>query len=392
MRSHRSLVLVQLTLGLAFSTLAPGSPGSQSASHAPTPRGARVAQDGPRAKDCARALRDASDPSNCISASSEPVLGSLFPISEELYVQPGTGHVGIGTTFPFRDLEVVGEFAVSATPTQFVKAVMRPSGSEQFGVIETVSLEDAGFNSWVTNLLSTVSIDPMAGAIATVNETNFLTLLTTPVADTDAGYVSVLSSNVETAGINGSTGTVFGAAKSFVQPHPVDPTKEIQYVSLEGPEHGVYFRGTTELVGGEALIAVPESFRHVARDEGLTVHLTPLGPSGGLYVAAKSRAGITVRENPGGSGNARFDYLVMGQRSALPEHVAIQDNVHFSPEPGTRVEPGRLPGAYRDLMIRNGTLTADGTVNEAMATGLGWRQAEGVWSGGNRASAPIARD
>jgi len=204
--------------------------------------------------------------------------------------------------------------------------------------------------------------------------------------------VSVRSSNVEVAGINGGTGIVFGSAKAFVQPHPADPTKEIQYISLEGPEHGVYLRGSSRLIGGEAVIELPESFRLVAREEGLTVNLTPLGPNRGLYVERKGLDGIVVRENEGGKGAVSFDFLVMGERAAMPHHVAIQENTHFAPEPGTTVAEGRLPGAYRDLMIRNGTLNVDGSVNEVNATGLGWRVDKGKWTGGKRASAEPARE
>jgi hypothetical protein len=56
--------------------------------------------------------------------------------------------------------------------------------------------------------------------------------------------------DVLSAGLLGTTQGVFyfnGLAgtgtKSFVEPHPTDATKLIKYVSIEGPEAGVYFRG-----------------------------------------------------------------------------------------------------------------------------------------------------
>src|SRR5262249_31266830 len=103
-----------------------------------------------------------------------------------------------------------------------------------------------------------------------------------------------------------------------------------------------------------------------------------------------------VRENEGASGtvasNVAFDFLMMGERSALPHHQPVRDNVHFAPAPGTTIAEGDLPGSYRELMIRNGTLNADGSVNEASAAARGWRRERGQWSGGKAESAPIARD
>ena len=183
---------------------------------------------------------------------------------------------------------------------------------------------------------------------------------------------------------------MFGTAKAFVQPHPKDPTREIQYVSLEGPEHGVYARGTGRLVDGKARIELPESFRMVAREKGITVNLTPLSENRGLYVSSKERSGFEVRENEGGAGDVAFDYLVMGVRSAMPEHVAIQENTHFVPRPDAVVPEGKLPGNYRKLMIENGLLNADGSVSDVAAVSLGWRARRGAWSGGRSASAEIA--
>jgi len=50
-------------------------------------------------------VRDASGP-GCIGASSVPTLGKLYPLSNEFYVDPTTGHVGVGTTSTFWPLTV----------------------------------------------------------------------------------------------------------------------------------------------------------------------------------------------------------------------------------------------------------------------------------------------
>ena len=61
--------------------------------------------------------------------------------------------------------------------------------------------------------------------------------------------------------------TVVNGAKSFVEPHPTDPTKQIRFAALEGPESGTYFRGTGRTVNGYATIEVPGSVPHGHRRE-----------------------------------------------------------------------------------------------------------------------------
>lgn len=103
--------------------------------------------------------------------------------------------------------------------------------------------------------------------------------------------------------------------KYFVQDHPVDPTKVIAYAALEGPEAGTYIRGTARLTNGEVTIKLPESFRLVTSEQGLTVQVTPLEECNGLYVVEKTPERIVVRELMAGRSNARFDYLVQGIRA-----------------------------------------------------------------------------
>ena len=113
--------------------------------------------------------------------------------------------------------------------------------------------------------------------------------------------------------------------KAFVQPHPTDPNKEIVYISLEGSEAGTYFRGTAQLVDGEAVINLPDHFGLVTNDAGLTVQLTCLDECNGLRVIHKGTKQIIVKELLGGKSNARFDYLVQGVRKGYENHQVIRD-------------------------------------------------------------------
>lgn len=136
------------------------------------------------------------------------------------------------------------------------------------------------------------------------------------------------------AGLNANGGIyctslqVFGpfevaGTKNFVQPHPTDPTKEIVYTSLEGPEAGTYVRGSAELVNGQAVITLPDHFGMVTCTNGLTVQLTPRGAWLQLYATAVSVNGITVRETEERSG--KFDYLVQGIRLGYENTPVIRD-------------------------------------------------------------------
>jgi len=124
--------------------------------------------------------------------------------------------------------------------------------------------------------------------------------------------------------------------KNFVQEHPEDPTKEIVYVALEGPEAGTYVRGSAELRHGEATVELPDHFGLVTNTEGLTVQLTPVGQPLVLYVVEQSPTRLVVREGSGRSG--RFHYLVQGVRKGYENHQVIRSRAHPA-------EPDKLVGA-----------------------------------------------
>ena len=56
---------------------------------------------------CAGTIIDSSNPNNCISMSSIPTVGMLYPLSQDFNVDP-LGNVGVGTTAPQARLDVAG--------------------------------------------------------------------------------------------------------------------------------------------------------------------------------------------------------------------------------------------------------------------------------------------
>jgi hypothetical protein len=179
----------------------------------------------------------------------------------------------------------------------------------------------------------------------------------------------------------GATGT-----KHFVEPHPSDPTKVILYSSLEGREVGTYFRGTSRIVNHQAVIEVPEDFRIVTDDEGLTVQLTPVGDLATLAVVSQDLNQVVVKA----SKDVTFHYLVQGVRRAFKDLQPVRIGYEFVPRSPAETMPPFLTQEARRRLIANGTYNADGTVNLETAERLGWAKA---WreNGVSTRAAPPAR-
>jgi hypothetical protein len=165
----------------------------------------------------------------------------------------------------------------------------------------------------------------------------------------------------------GATGT-----KHFLDPHPTDATKEIAYVSLEGPEAGTYFRGRAKFQNGMARIPVPEHFRFVTDPEGLTVQITPIGAMASFAVLKMDLNEIVVQA----SRNVEFSYLVQGVRATFKDVSPIRSSGDFMPRSANAKIPAWLSPAQKRLLIQNGTYREDGTVNTETARQLGWDR---VW-------------
>lgn len=176
-----------------------------------------------------------------------------------------------------------------------------------------------------------------------------------------------------TYAVYGSVGDFGGTgAKYFVEPHPYRADKVIKYVALEGPEAGTYFRGTARTKGGVAVIDVPEDFRIVTDEEGLTVQLTAVGAPPSMYVESQDLNRIVVRS----ARDLTFHYHVHGIRRAFRHLEPIVNEAgEFMPKHAHDRLPEGLPEESRRRLIANGTFNEDGSVNLATAERLGWAQA-----------------
>ena len=203
------------------------------------------------------------------------------------------------------------------------------------------------------------------------------------------GVVGQLLTSAGTASSAGLLGTSFGmatdtttgpwgvfaagnlgamGAKHFVEPHPSDPSRVILYSSLEGREVGTYFRGTARTVNHEAVIEVPEDFRIVTAEDGLTVQITPIGSFASAYVESRDLNRIVVRV----SRDVEFDYLVQGVRRAFKNFQPLARGQEFMPLSADGRMPAYLTEEAKRRLIANGTYNADGTVNMETAERVGW--------------------
>jgi hypothetical protein len=190
-----------------------------------------------------------------------------------------------------------------------------------------------------------------------------------------------------------STGDYGGTGvKYFVEPHPTDPEKVIRYVALEGPEAGTYFRGRGRLRGGVARIPVPEDFRMVTAEEGLTVQVTPIGRAISIAVVSMNLDEIVLRGpssalDDDARADVEFFYTVNGVRKAYKDLTPIGAGSEYMPaRPDDRM-PAVFPQEIRRRLIDSGIYNEDGTVNMETARALGWTK---VWEERGVAAAQAA--
>ena len=67
-------------------------------------------------RECVDSLEDQAG-GGCVQASSVPALGMLYPLGNELFIDAGTGNVGIGTLTPGYALEVAGKIISGTSNT-----------------------------------------------------------------------------------------------------------------------------------------------------------------------------------------------------------------------------------------------------------------------------------
>ena len=107
-------------------------------------------------------------------------------------------------------------------------------------------------------------------------------------------------------------GLISAENKSFLIPHPVLKNKKLRHGCLEGPEHGIYIRGTLESETDEINIKIPEYFTALCNDK-FTVNLTSYG-NYNVYLKEKSKTNLIIKSN---KINFKIDFLIIGCRDKI---------------------------------------------------------------------------
>ena len=98
---------------------------------------------------------------------------------------------------------------------------------------------------------------------------------------------------------------------------PLYKDKRLVHGSLEGPEHGIYIRGTIEASKG-CIIELPDYWQAMCED--YTVQLTPHGPYT-VFIQEKHKDKVMIASS---SQNYKFDYFIVGKRTD-EELEVVQD-------------------------------------------------------------------
>ena len=135
------------------------------------------------------------------------------------------------------------------------------------------------------------------------------------VADFFQDAISLYKTVNQTGNLN-IVGALAATSKSFDIPHPNQEGFRLRYGSLEGPEFGVYHRGTTTT----SIINLPEYWGDLVDENTITVHLTPFKKNSDHWVEKIENNQIHINSE---DGQVSCFYIVHGERKDIDKLVVI---------------------------------------------------------------------
>jgi hypothetical protein len=190
--------------------------------------------------------------------------------------------------------------------------------------ISTVTaLAQAAFNRANTEpdsqnyLANTVIVANSAGwlsnsnAFFTSSNNTFITTASFRVANTTPSTNTTTGALVVQGGV-GISGALNATTKSFNIPHPTKEGKDLRYGSLEGPEFGVYVRGTLK---GSNVIELPEYWTKLVDANTITISLTSIGKYQKLSVKEVKDNTIIINSDGWFKKEIHCYYVVYGERA-----------------------------------------------------------------------------
>jgi hypothetical protein len=271
-------------------------------------------------------------------------------------------------------------------------------GGYTVGGNDIVALNARGYRSNVSTTSDELrgiecDVDDVGTGSCTVYGIDARTTQNNDTANCYAGYfnnVGGTTGHGVYATCTGASGSNFAilagsGTKSWANPHPTDPTKEIIYATVEADRDTALLRGRGVLVNGRALILFPEHFAMTVSElpeEPVHVVVTPRdAASKGLAVVGSDHEKFEVVELAQGTGSYEFDYVVTGVRRGYEEREVITDNVDFVPGHG-RLEnfAGDVAEYYRRqspglkrIMMGSGLIDVDAKPEAGLFKAQGWK-------------------
>jgi hypothetical protein len=114
-------------------------------------------------------------------------------------------------------------------------------------------------------------------------------------------------------------------AKTFVIDHPTKPAHYLVHACVEGPEAGVYYRGTAVIETNKTVIELPDYVSTLA--EQFTGHLTQIeddSESESNFVSLKASAVKNNKFTVYSSAPCRINWLLFGKRRDIELAVEIK--------------------------------------------------------------------
>jgi hypothetical protein len=178
--------------------------------------------------------------------------------------------------------------------------VVTGTPSTRFDFIQKVSNNDAND---VNAIGGFEPCTPYVYGNAQINTLQVNTAITTVPACGAPSVTAYTGASITLSGtVTANTGTF--TIKPFNIPHPTKEGKRLIHACLEGPENGVYFRGTIKDCN---VINLPDYWDGLVDVDSITVHLTPMGCWQDLFVE-KINWGkqVIVKSASGGPVNAYY--------------------------------------------------------------------------------------
>lgn len=118
------------------------------------------------------------------------------------------------------------------------------------------------------------------------------------------------------------TGVLNAGIKHFVQQHPLDPSSDITYVSVESRAPRIFLEGQSRIENGECTIILPQDFLMVSSEETpYNIFLQPFGDTQ-LFVKSRSRERITVASSD--NLEVEFGYLIIATRKGFEDFQPVK--------------------------------------------------------------------